>query len=300
MIRNILLLSALVLMVILTGCEGKAGKPGENLLGIDYQPPIVDVIHPMPGQPVNNSMIVELIVTDETDINRVEFIADGQLINLPLQYSSGYQWQFLYDLTPLPDGVHFIQAAAYDVTGYAGKSPLISFNLPNSVEDDTIQYYVDDENYFREWSLPDKVPDRFDGYGVRFTSSDSCKIEEIIVHWTQATQDSLFGSLRPEMHLFRSVDGMPGDTIDGKWFSARSEGSISFRSKNIWTIGDFFALITLPEETGDTLVLQSDAGQWRTLHSYVHTEGEWKRMSDVFNSPLNLLIGAHVSYAVDE
>ena len=108
------------------------------------------------------------------------------------------------------------------------------------------------------------------------------------------------GSLRPEMHLFESVEGLPGDTISSKLISKRSEGRVRFSSRNLWTIGDFFVLITLPEETGDTLVLQSDAGQWKNLHSYVHTGGEWMLMSDILSYPLNLFVSAHVSYPTAE
>ena len=64
--------------LLFLACEGDAGQPGKDLMGSDHVAPVVDFILPFAHKSIANDSALELHVQDDGDIDRVEFLIDGE------------------------------------------------------------------------------------------------------------------------------------------------------------------------------------------------------------------------------
>ncbi len=284
---------------LLLGCQGDAGKPGISLLGNDLQPPIVSITHPLINQPISDSTIVELHITEYDSIDRVEFLVDGELTELNFIYSIGQHWQFLWDLGTMDDALHTLQALAYDRMNRVGFSPTITFKTPMTESTFTHLYYSDEGNNSLSWEMPNRQDDRYTGYGVRFTPGKSCKIEWVNVF----TEEGYFKDLepKPKIEIWSIENGMPVDTIITASYGSRlrdHEFTTYFRNYNIIVSGEFFVGVTFLEaqEADTVFAVLSDLGRKDNQHSYVRFEDNWQLVEDVTGRPYNFFIETNVKY----
>ncbi len=168
--------ASLLIVSLILGCEGDAGRPGISLIGDDIFPPLVELILPFAMHTAYERVVFEAFVRDDGEIDRVEFIVDGW--DDPAQNPAVVRppFQVLYDCSGMTLGRHFVQAAAFDKKGRRGLSKRAMFykdTFPESHVRDTLAFFDQGSSGDEIWVLPDDrlVADslKYTGYGVRVT-----------------------------------------------------------------------------------------------------------------------------------
>ena len=301
-----LILFSFSILILFISCEGEAGKPGVNLLGSDLQPPVVEIIFPLADRSVYNNVVIELNVTDDDSADRVEFLLDGILTDLEQFVPFGLPWQYSWNCSELTLGRHSLQAIAYDRSDRRGVSPLLYLHKADPAtapSSDTLSYFSGSDEGDVSWTLPDYRENRFTGYGVRFTVGGLCTIYYIRI---RVLRDAEWGVMVPLVDVTTSIEGSPGELIARKPLILRElleefDGwqEIDLRRNIVQMSGEFFVLVTMPEELvgdTDTLGFWSDPGVWHNKHSYVQEDGQWRVYMDSPTMTPNFLIEAIVRY----
>jgi hypothetical protein len=95
----------------------------------DASAPAVVIDSPAAGGVVSGSIAVSASATDNVDVSKVEFYLDG--VVQTSDSSSPYQWA--WNTANVADGVHTLQAKAYDAAGNVGVSGSLSVTVRNTV-----------------------------------------------------------------------------------------------------------------------------------------------------------------------
>ena len=103
----------LILAMLVSACK--------NGVWVDTMPPTVSITSPTNNQLiVIDSVVVEVTVSDNVGVDRVELYVDGKLVGI----CSNPPWRFVWQVGDL--SAHTIQARAYDREGNVGTSPIVS------------------------------------------------------------------------------------------------------------------------------------------------------------------------------
>jgi hypothetical protein len=297
----VICLTALILMV---GCEGNPGKPGESLLPDDLYPPDAEIILPQPAKPIFDQSVVEIRVNDDDSVARVEFLVDGsspvagsfRTIDLMRLYS--------WNCGNLPTGQHSLQLLAWDNHNRMGVSiPLFLAKLPvDSIPQyDTLRYYAFTKETAVDWKLPSDTSAHFFGFATRFTPDRPCVIIAVDV---RIKQKLAWQGTQLYLDLMTSNEGKPDSLLYRKTIIIRSGGSqqdfndwIEKTYAGVSVNGEFFVTVTLSDKAkGDTLAVQTDPGVWQTGHGLVKRNGEWQSFNAGRTRSYNPLIYAVVQY----
>jgi hypothetical protein len=116
-------------------------------LVVDYTPntpdvtdPTCDITAPTNGQVVYKTATVSVAVTDDRSVASVDFFVDGGLAFTDTAAPFSYRW----DIISVADGVHTLDATAYDGAGNSGSSGTVSVTVDQSQAPliDTVHYAV--------------------------------------------------------------------------------------------------------------------------------------------------------------
>ena len=100
----------------------------DNIDQDDIHPTAV-IIEPASGQTVNGDVLVETLVTDNLEIDKVEFYINSQIVYTD---SIAPDYNYLWDTDSLPDDENYvISIVAYDEVGNEGPSTAITVHLDN-------------------------------------------------------------------------------------------------------------------------------------------------------------------------
>jgi thermitase len=112
-----------------------ASKALRAVVGItpieDSDPPKVAITSPLDGATVSGGITVEVDASDNVGISRVELYKDGCLFATDVDSPYGFYWDTNND----PDGVHDLQAKAYDISNNVGESNGVSVSVANKGRD---------------------------------------------------------------------------------------------------------------------------------------------------------------------
>ena len=110
------------------GNLGSSATVNINVQNIpDASAPVVAITSPAGGANVHGSINIAIAATDNVGVTRTECYLDNRLIGV----RSGGTTTFRFDTTLVADGVHALQARAYDRAGNAGISAGISITVQN-------------------------------------------------------------------------------------------------------------------------------------------------------------------------
>lgn len=289
----------LAAVLLLLSCEGQPGRPGVNLIGDDTQPPIAELVLPLARQLIFDDAILEVYTTDDTGIDRVDFIIDGIVSpdsNLMLDTPP---WNTVWNCLDLPLGPHFIQAAAWDKTGKMGLTNMVMIYKADSSmrpSRDTIAYFDPSSEGDITWSLPDSrrqvdgrpLPDslKYTGYGTRFTLSRPASLAALYVRFHRKEE---WAGTEWLFEVRTSKEGKPDSLLASVVFNGRRMRIqagvfiVWYRvmiQNNLQVPREFFVLASLVDEnTTDTLALMSDEGLWRNWHGTVKQNNQWRDFS---------------------
>lgn len=108
--------------------------------------PTVSIISPSDGQTVAGTITVSVQATDDIGVDRTELYIDGVL----LSGDDTAPYEFIWDTTTKPNGIHSLQARAYDGAGNMGSSPSVSVNVQNALSATTLSFApVDDASIYK-------------------------------------------------------------------------------------------------------------------------------------------------------
>lgn len=93
----------------------------------DFEPPIVRINSPQNNDLEQGTFIVSITATDNYAMNKVALFVDGRLF----AEDSSTPYDFLIKTYQWPNGLHFIQAKAFDRVGYSTETPIIRINVSN-------------------------------------------------------------------------------------------------------------------------------------------------------------------------
>ena len=96
-------------------------------------PPTVSITAPANGSTVSGTITISANASDNTGVSKVEFYLDGVLKNT----DTASPYSFTLDTKPLANGVHSLQAKAYDAAGNIGISASVSITVNNVTQDIT-------------------------------------------------------------------------------------------------------------------------------------------------------------------
>lgn len=89
---------------------------------IDGTPPTIYITSPSQDSTVSNSVTVTESTTDNVGVVRVELYVDGAIYGSTTTAPFSIKW----NTSKAPQGLHTLQSRAYDATGNAGVSPLVT------------------------------------------------------------------------------------------------------------------------------------------------------------------------------
>jgi hypothetical protein len=119
----------------------------DYVLTVDYTPntpdvtdPTCDITAPTNGQVVYKTTTVSVAATDDRNVASVDFFVDGGFAYTDDAAPFSYRW----DTTAVADGVHTLDATAYDGAGNFGTATQISVTVDQSQAPlvDTVRYAV--------------------------------------------------------------------------------------------------------------------------------------------------------------
>jgi len=291
---------------LLPGCEGDVGKSGISLLPDDIWAPEVMLVLPAASRMIYDRVALEVYAVDDTGVDSVEFLIDGTVPDGFGLTVRDYPWQILWDCSGISDGLHTIQARAWDGAGRYGLSSVVMVNKTDPAlkpADASLKSYIDtgDERDMYLWKLPDTVGS-YDGFGARFVPDGPCRIESffVTVYW----DENWAGTGLYAFEIWNSTGNLPdsllfADTTYIEYMRAEpGYSSLKFiRRERIYVQGDFFVLITPAEEQpSDTLGLLTDHGQWRNYHGTARRNGNWEPFTAGPYTAFNPHISAVVVY----
>jgi thermitase len=102
-----------------------------SIQAVDTTPPKVSITSPSNGSTVSGKVLVRVEASDETAVAKVEIYRDGGLLATITQQPYEFSW----DTGNEQNGVHRLQAKAYDKANNVGASSIIEVTVSNSVGD---------------------------------------------------------------------------------------------------------------------------------------------------------------------
>lgn len=95
----------------------------------DINPPIVTITEPVAGQNVSGNIPIEVFIEDESEINRVEYFINGDLVSTDTISPFYYEW---ITNEYADDQQHIIYVIAYDIEGNFTYHPPIAVYVDNN------------------------------------------------------------------------------------------------------------------------------------------------------------------------
>ncbi len=293
-----------VVAIVLVGCEGNPGAPGQSRLPEDRYPPTVEIILPLAGKPLYSQSVVEASIFDDDTITRQDFLIDGIVRNEFFTVRRA-PTLFSWDASTLAPGRHTFQMRVTDATGKSGESALLYLLRSDTqpVGNDRLRYFTDSSGVeTTKWKLPADSAGSFAGLGTRFTPDKPCLLKVIRV---KLYRKATWAGTALWLDIYTERNSLPDTLIYRKVINLRNlEGGefndwveSTFRS-GLPINGEFFAVVTLAEDAiGDTMAIQSDDGGWANGHGMMKTlAGEWKTFNVGRGRKPNPLIEASVQY----
>jgi subtilisin family serine protease len=102
----------------------------------DTQPPTVTISAPTNGAQVSGLVPVNVSVTDNGDVPRVELLVDGSVILT----DTAPPYAFTWDVSSRADGPATLQARAYDAAGNVGDSAAVDVTVTNDLIKPTVAF----------------------------------------------------------------------------------------------------------------------------------------------------------------
>lgn len=271
---RLFMLNAFILLLI-TGCEGDAGKPGVSKLPSDLNPPVVELIQPLAPITIYSSVVFEAYLFDDSGIEALEYLVDGRIAGEGNVILHNFPWQIVWDCSNLLEGLHTVQARAWDTAGKSGFSQVVFMNKAPSglrLASDTLRYYSEENDQF-EWAIPDTLYP-FSGIGTRFTPVDSCRVANIgvFIGTTYGSDESA----KFNIEVWLSDNGDLAGIVYEKEVDLRAgPGEADWYWPSIsnwdrWVFGEFFVMLNFTETAlTDTFLVYTDSGTWRNYHGIV-------------------------------
>ena len=88
----------------------------------DTSAPTVSLTSPLQGSPLGSSMVLAAAASDDTEVQRVDFLVDGRIVNS----DDFVPYQYTYNASGLSAGAHTVAAIAYDTSGNASATSSVT------------------------------------------------------------------------------------------------------------------------------------------------------------------------------
>jgi hypothetical protein len=115
-----------LILCLLVACARKAPPPGKA----DLESPHLQVLHPLPGDTLSDSVRIQVQVTDRSTVPFVRLFVDGQ----PVAADSTEPYEPLWDTSELVDTFHTLYLQATDRWDNVGKSEPVTVFTRNGNE----------------------------------------------------------------------------------------------------------------------------------------------------------------------
>ncbi len=99
----------------------------------DTTAPTVSISYPSEGATVSGSISINVSASDNVGVAKVELYLNGALYAT----DTTEPFSFVWDTTKVNNGVHTLQAKAYDTAGNSSLSPIVNVNVYNFIADTT-------------------------------------------------------------------------------------------------------------------------------------------------------------------
>lgn len=123
------LLALLALLFTGVGCSADEVTGGIEEIPPDTTPPSVSITDPVANAELKGEFTLQATVSDDGQVAKVEFYADGTLIGT----SAAAPWTFVWNTVPPGDGPVTLQAKAYDTANNQGVSPTVRVRIKNGL-----------------------------------------------------------------------------------------------------------------------------------------------------------------------
>ena len=124
------LLALLALLFASAGCSADEMTGGIEETPEDTTPPSVSLTNPVANAALKGEFTLQVSVSDDGQVAKVEFYADGALIGT----STAAPWTFVWNTIPPGDGPVTLQAKAYDTANNQGVSQTVTVTIKNGLE----------------------------------------------------------------------------------------------------------------------------------------------------------------------
>jgi thermitase len=95
----------------------------------DTQPPTVQIQAPLGSSTVSGLTAVDVAATDNVGVAKVELRVNGRVLATETVAPFGFSW----DSTTVANGMHTLEARAFDAAGNVGSSGTVAVNVANAV-----------------------------------------------------------------------------------------------------------------------------------------------------------------------
>ncbi|MDP8206847.1 MAG: Ig-like domain-containing protein [Candidatus Electryonea clarkiae] len=218
---------AISFVLMIFGCEGPDGPPGEGLTSVDLIPPEIQLIQPSPNDTITAAIdTFEVEASDNDSLAFVEFFIDGSseggsdsgaaVITVP-PYS--FTWSFTNN--SFGAGFHILTARAVDMSENVTWIPPIPIWLMprfGLVE----LYYDDTGDILNKLLLPDSSRNTGERYwNVRFSPQMECTLVALYFAFNHPIESGLTAGIDMDFFVWRESSGfLPSGIPDSVRVSA--------------------------------------------------------------------------------
>ncbi len=286
--------------VLFAGCEGPAGQPGRDVVGLDIVPPTIILTEPWPLSEVYDTLTVAASAVDNVDLREVVFFVDGSpVVNDQVLVDDDPPFAVHFSLVGFLRGWHFVSARAYDVADNVTDSPVVPVKVgfSSDLQDTVVTLRYHSGRVVSTWSLPDTS--RTSVYWARFTVARACSLRSVSLLLSGNISDTAVvrigvwsgGSLPSEEERFFAIES---DSL----CDSLGLHVVDFGGQGLRVSGNFFILISLEGiAEGDTVRIAADGGDPFWGRSGIQDEEGWHTLNQRFARRDNLMVTCEVYYA---
>ncbi len=325
---------ALLSALLLAACTGPEGPPGRDAAGVDAVPPTVDLVYPLAGDTLSDTLEVLARALDNVGgaqgVSRVVFYFDGsdRINDSTVAWDESpeenalFRSTFILSALGVRPGLHTVSARAYDLSDNIGSTPAVIVHYPGLPDTGHVALRYWSPDTLALWSFPKRSLDgvvQDSLYNVRFEAKRRCRLDSVrffldtLAHveaaWDSPLEVSLWHSNGAFPTRRLASQRLPNANLNRTgWYTVQFEGEFTFEAGERFHVavtaedpseGTLMALRYTPGDPAP-LAIDNHSGFFSADSSFNRfvTLQEWTAEQDSITVPYagEFLIEAYVFY----
>ena len=265
---TLILLVVLTGGIVLTGCTGDDGPPGQDGTIPDNIPPSIFLVTPTAGDTLNDTLRIIANAEDNVGIKKVVFFLDGSDARNDTGVVHLYEppYQYTWDLIGLgvEDGPHIVMGRAYDLDGNVTDTPpVIVYSQRIISTGKAVLYHYSDQDSMTVFVFPQRngedVPFEVDSLWTRFSTERVCSVDSVAIYLDSLETSTMNYDTQLLVSIYASngvypTEVLASSAIDANDLAATGFYEAIFTPAPTFGAGEkFHVLLTVLEPSDTTL-----------------------------------------------